>query len=102
MCKFVNNTKRSRIDRCMKPFMSMLNLVIDRKYEIVACCCGHKKYPMTIIIRRIGIGYYYDLVSGAPIPRKRNFYKKDKSGYFYIPEAMALYKRRGGVKDGNK
>lgn len=85
MCKFVNNTKHSRIDRCMKPLIKYLK---DNDYWVVACCCGHNKYPMTIIVKgmRNGIANYGELLSGINIPRTRNFYKKDKQGYYYIPE----------------
>lgn len=60
------------------------------KINTVACCCGHNKYPMTILIKDdVGV---YDLFSGADIPRKRNFYKKDKKGVYYIPEALEMNK----------
>ena len=68
----------------MKKFIDNLNLFKKEEYQILACCCGHGKYPMTIIFTA-GYGIF-DLVSGKDIPRKRNFYKKDKQGYYYIPE----------------
>lgn len=50
----------------------------------VACCCGHGKYPMSIVIRdNLGV---YELFSGKEIPRKKKFYKRDGDGYYYIPE----------------
>jgi hypothetical protein len=57
----------------------------DMDVEIVACCCGHKRYPMSIIIKTDD-GQGIDIVSDTLIPRKRNFYKRDKKGYYYIPE----------------
>ena len=66
----------------MKNFISNL----EDNYNILACCCGHKKYPMTIIVMFDGM--VFDLVSGAEIQRKKKFYKKDKQGYYYIPEAI--------------
>ena len=91
MCKKTNyKIPNPRIDKCMKKFIINLNLFRDTNYKIVACCCGHRKYPMTIIVERLGdVGLpveYYDLVSGETIPRTRNFYKRDKQGYYYIPE----------------
>ncbi|KKL89042.1 hypothetical protein LCGC14_1918600, partial [marine sediment metagenome] len=31
---------------------------------------------------------YVEIVSGIPILRKRKFYKKDKQGYYFIPEVI--------------
>lgn len=86
MCKFVNNTKRSRIDRCMK---NLIEFIDDHSnvIEVVACCCGHFKYPITIIIKAEN-GKFYDLMSSKTIPRTRRFYKKDKEGYYYVPEVV--------------
>ncbi|MDP4039850.1 MAG: hypothetical protein Q8P57_04710 [Candidatus Pacearchaeota archaeon] len=50
-----------------------------------ACCCGHGKYPMTIIVKNIK-SEFVEIVSGKKIPRKKRFYLKDKQGYYYIPE----------------
>lgn len=107
MCEFKNNGEHNRIDKCMNTRLNLINSIIDkRKAEVVASCCGHKKYPMTIIIKMKAYGnlkalahpetfyfgfnkktiLYYDLISGKYIPRKRNFYKKDKQGYYFIPE----------------
>jgi len=44
---------------------------------------------LTIICRVRGRrNRFYELISGKEIPRKRNFYKKDKEGYYYIPETV--------------
>jgi len=106
MCKKHNPRK---IDECMKVKLDLLNSIIDkRKAEVVSCCCGHGKYPMTIIVKikpfglkkalphpetfyLIGppkLSLHYDLVSGKYIPRERGFYKKDKQGYYFIPEVL--------------
>ena len=78
----------SEIDECMKDEISAINSIIDvSKFEIRACCCGHGKYPKTIIVEGFN-DQMWDLVSGMDIPRKRNFYKRDKKGYYYIPETL--------------
>jgi len=84
MCKFVNNAKHSRIDKCMKNLIKNLNLYTN--LNIKACCCGHNKYPMSIIINFDE--EMIDLFSGKIIPRTRNFYIKDKKGYYFIPEVV--------------
>jgi len=30
----------------------------------------------------------HDLVSGTRIPRRRNFYRRDADGFYYIPEVV--------------
>lgn len=75
----------SEIDECMRKFINYLDNSLKNNIKIVACCCGHKKYPMTILVRFNDDGVY-DLVSGRRILRKRNFYKKDKQGYYFIKE----------------
>ena len=87
MCKFVNNTKHSRIDKCMKELIKNIDLIKKEHFKIVGCCCGHKKYPTTIIIKDKGYNIW-DLVSGIEIPRARKFYFKDKQGYYFIPEVI--------------
>jgi hypothetical protein len=90
MCKFVNNTKNSRIDKCIKPLIENLSWL---GIKTVACCCGHGKYPLSIVVRWSNKKHdYVEMVTGASIPRKRKFYKKDKKGYYYIPEAMKRVK----------
>lgn len=82
MCKKTNykGTSNTRIDECMRTLITNLNV---KGIKTVACCCGHGKYPMTIIVEG-----HYDLVSGKFIPRKRKFYKRDKEGFYYIPEVI--------------
>ena len=82
MCKKHNPRK---IDECLK------NLIFRLKQygiQTVGCCCGHGKYPMTIIVKdKIGI---YDMVSDETIPRTRRFYFKDAEGYYYVPETVKI------------
>ena len=75
----------TRIDKCLRILMENLSLVLTGRLEIVASCCGHDKYPMTIIVKN-NKGQIFDLVSDTAIPRTRNFYRRDEEGYYYIPE----------------
>lgn len=87
MCKKGNP---SRIDKCMRGLIHRLNRLIDSGHKIRACCCGHGKYPMTIVIESDETYYshFYDLISGKTIQRTRRFYQRDKQGRFYIPETV--------------
>lgn len=88
MCK--NHNPRV-IDKCMRAYIENLNLFMRKEYKILNCCCGHGKYPPTIVFRAVDpftFFRYYDLVSGVEIPRTKRFYTKDKEGYYYIKEVI--------------
>lgn len=70
-----------RIDPEFKHFIEILNMY-DMKTK--ACCCGHGRYHQTVVVESLGSNY--ELFSGKHIPRKKRFYRRDKDGYFYIPE----------------
>ena len=98
MCelKKYNKTSNTQIDKCIRNEIKEFNKAIKllQPYlddlKIVASCCGHGKYAKTIILRQKIEGdseaSYFDHLSGIEIPRTRNFYKKDKQWYYYIPE----------------
>lgn len=77
--------RSGRVDRCIRGLIEALQS--STEFETLASCCGHGKYPMTIIARRRPDGAALDLMSGVQIPRRRNFYRKDAEGFYYLPEA---------------
>ena len=88
MCKFSLKSGDTRIDPCMKSLIKALN---EHGIVTLACCCGHGKYPMTIVYKvtkGVLTGNIYDFISGWGIPRKKKFYKRDKQGHYYIPEVL--------------
>jgi len=89
MCKKTNykNTSNTQIDKCIRPLIKWLN---SCDYETVGSCCGHNKYPITVVVkyRKNGIANYFELFSNTNIPRSRSFYKKDSEGYYFIPEVV--------------
>ena len=84
MCKFNPKNDSRKIDPCMKYLIRYLQ---NMNVPTLACCCGHGKYNMTIIVKFNSYAVL-DIVSGKEIPRKRRFYKKDKQGYYFIPEVV--------------
>lgn len=95
MCNKRNSTrikikgKVIRVDKCMKNVIEYLN---NRGILTLACCCGHGKYPPSIVVFELRIKALVDAVelfSWKHIPRKVKFYKKDKDGYFFIPETLS-------------
>ena len=85
MCKFNPKNDSRRIDPCMKNLIIFLQ---DNGIETLACCCGYGKYPMTIVIKHFSGNTIWEIMSKTLIPRKKRFYKKDKQGYYYIPEVI--------------
>jgi hypothetical protein len=91
MCELNKKSGLKRIDPCIKGFIERLDSILPSYLKIVACCCGHEKYKMSIVIKQKWNTFpnsFYDLVSGVSIPRIKRFYKKDKEGYYYIPEVV--------------
>jgi len=79
------------IDPCMRNIISFLN---NRGIKTLACCCGHRRYPPTIVVAYGITGAPYEIFSDRFIHKsnmqykKTRFYLKDKKGYFYIPETV--------------
>lgn len=79
-------TKHIRVDSCIRNLIMSLG---SHGFLTVACCCGHGKYPLTIVCQvRDYPDKFFELISGKDINRKVRFYKKDKQGYYYIPEVV--------------
>ena len=73
----------------MRRALATLTIIFSHnKFQILACCCGHNKYPMTIVVKSAWDGKPFELLSKTDIPRKSRFYVKDKQGYYYIPETV--------------
>ncbi len=68
--------------------VDLIKYLNNANIPTLACCCGHGKYPTTIVVRiHPACGNYpIELLSMTEIPRKRKFYKRDRWGYYYIPE----------------
>jgi len=79
-----------RVDKCMK---YLIDFLWNKGINTRACCCGHGKYPMTIVVYAgadEGGDGFFEIISGTRIPRGTRFYKKDKEGYYYIPEVVNI------------
>ena len=93
MCNKCNkkHTNTNKKDVCMGKICWLINNYT--KYKTLGACCGHGKYPMTIVVTAVGnydgretYSVPIEYFSQIEIPRKRNFYKRDKKGIFYLPE----------------
>ncbi len=81
-----------RIDNCLVPIINNLNKSTEIK--TLASCCGHGEYNSTIVVKE-RIGKIFEYYSGKLlVPKKKNrYYKKDKKGFYFIPE---VYNRLKG------
>ena len=88
MCKFNPKNDSRRIDPCMKNICEFIDE--HSGYEVVSCCCGHGKYSPSIVV--VAGSFFREIFSDVeidkPINVKPRFYKKDKQGYYYIPEVI--------------
>jgi hypothetical protein len=80
--------KSISIDSCIAERVRTLNEM--RGIKTLGSCCGHGIYPSTIICLEI---YSGDVFEGCgrtttSIPRKRNFYRRDANGIYYLPEVV--------------
>lgn len=77
---------QKEIDECMKNICEFIDE--HSGYLVRACCCGHGKYPPTIVVTAGSVNR--EIFSGKEIERVFKFYKKDKQGYYYIPEVSKV------------
>ena len=72
----------AKVDECIADEIVQLN----KEVKTLSSCCGHGKYKKTIVV--LGSKNIIEIYSCAIIPRTKRFYKRDKQGYYYIPEAI--------------
>lgn len=89
------------IDYCIYSDVEEINLgFFDNshgKFRTLSSCCGHGKYPITIVVENTLNGRIFEWFTGVDFPKKykngkknKRFYKKDSDGLYYIPEVMTL------------
>ena len=74
-----------RVDKCLINLIEHINEYMP--CDTLGCCCGHGKYPMTIVVQEYN-GLRFELLSNIEIPRLKRYYVKDSKGYYYIPEVV--------------
>ena len=85
-----NKTKCIRVDPGLVHILEMLY-----RNGILTCgsCSGHGIYSMTIVLEYYN-GEHVELFSNIKIPRKKRFYKKNKEGFYFIPEVVAAQEKK--------
>jgi hypothetical protein len=84
MCKW-NKYGDTRIDPCMRKEIEKLK---KKGIVTLACCCGHNKYPKTIVIKSSFNGMPFEKFTKQYLPRKKRFYKRDEQRVYFIPEVI--------------
>ena len=76
-----------RIDKCLIPVIDRLNNLTN--FKTLASCCGHGVYNSTVVVKD-KLGNIFEFFSEVSLKsKKRNrYYKKDKDGFYYIPEVI--------------
>ena len=83
---------------------------LNNKHKTILSCCGHGKYPMSVIVKEYTelkgqrAIVFREIISGMILRVKENaldkdpkkFYKKDKQGVYYIPEIIEQLNRKEG------
>lgn len=87
MCVFDKKWGNRRIDPCMRRLVKVLK---REGYNILDCCCGHGKYPTSIVYNFLNCKKpARELISDKVILRKAKFYRRDAQGVYYIPEVCS-------------
>lgn len=104
MCeKIITKGSAREVDPCLVDEINKLKTVKwNKKFQSIMSCCGHNRYSKTLIVMNRGSGYVFEWFSGISLIRskRRNsrapYYKRDKEGYYYIPEVEQC---KSGKKD---
>ena len=91
MKKVCKNHNPRVIDKCMRNIIEFLDK--ETCFEVIMCCCGHGIYNPSLIVIDTRVAEFcnrpYELFSGIQFKHgQKKFYKKDKYGYYYIPEVV--------------
>ena len=74
------------MDPCLVRQVKLLNWRYRGHYRTLGSCCGHGRYPKTVVVQDLRKQRTFELFSEKDIPRKKRFYRRDRDGVYYIPE----------------
>lgn len=91
MCEKLKYCNRN-IDSCL---VEQIEIMQELGAKTISSCCGHDKYPPTIVIKRKDNScyeHYSNTILKNYNPkfdkRHNSYYKKDKDGIYFIPELV--------------
>lgn len=74
-----------RVDACLRDLIESLQLL---GIDTLMCCCGHGKYPPSVIVRTDYGETILEIFSGEILDEGRTYYKIDEDGLYYIPKLV--------------
>jgi len=76
--------RNPRVDACLG---DTLDAIRKAGFIPVASCCGHDRYPKTVVVKRPD-GQVMEYFSKVLLRRKKRnrYYTRDVKGYYYIAE----------------
>ena len=92
--KVISKGAARNIDPCMMDEIDIVRQFprFEIKFKIRMSCCGHGKYPRSLVVQNKGSGFVFEWYSGTSLTRSKRrdsrapYYKRDKEGYYYLPE----------------
>ena len=82
--------KSISVDSCIAKDVTSINRRFKGTLRTAGCCCGHGKYPPTIVVKELNTGTHREFFTGVEITRRRNLYYKDDEGVFHLPEVKKI------------
>jgi len=78
-----------RIDPCIQWQIALIYLL---DLTPLLSCCGHAKYPPSVVVLNPITQEVYEFLSGVHLSHgirsPYRYYKRDKEGYYYLPECI--------------
>ena len=78
-----------RKDKCLITKIELINAM--KVYQTLSSCCGHNKYPETIVVmdrksKRVSLFDSPHIFLGYGRRKGNRYYKTDQENFYYIPE----------------
>ena len=86
----------TRVDPCLIDEINSLKTPEwNKKFMSIMSCCGHGKYPKTLIVKNRGSGSVFEWFTSINLSKSNRakkrcgYYTKDADGFYFIPEVSA-------------
>ena len=96
MCeKLILEGSARNFDPCLVEELEEIKNTFPRfkeKFKMIMSCCGHFKYSKTLVVQNRVSKAHFEWFTGTLLEGTKRadtrepFYKRDKEGYYYIPE----------------
>jgi len=87
-------SSKKEIDSEILPVVSRINA--DPSFRTLLSCCGHGKYPATIVVLDRRTNCVFEWFTGVELPRyylngkvRRRYYVRDAEGFYYLDPSLS-------------